>query len=381
MPPQPEPVQEPAPTYQEPVQQPAPAPEPVAAPVPEPVASKTLPEPRRRLEKKASPSKPKEDRSLIPVLLLVLLLFAFSAGAGFFVYKEMKNRSEGPVPAPLVQNPAMAEGQYIRAGWKKEAYSVLEKFVAAKSVEEKLPYVIQSANLKANMDSFYGGSTINDQDTPADAFSVVDLTEADHKRGIFLMIFDQPPQFDIKDFFRPLAPLEVQYGIDEANLLLSTFAKVGNFATEPVRVNAFFKKTPEGLKLDWETFAQSKYRTFRNMTELPDPGQSAVFRIQISEDVPETGKPLPPTQKTYRVFDPSSPEVSARINVNVDSEIGRTLSEINWMGAQNRPIIRTATLELKWTTGDQPELQINRFICWEFLHLGGQADPLAAPKR
>jgi hypothetical protein len=146
-------------------------------------------------------------------------------------------------------------------------------------------------------------------------------------------------------------------------------------------VNAFFKRTPEGLKLDWETFAQSKYRTFRNMIELPDPGQAAVFRVQISEDVPDTGKPLPSTKKTYRVFDPSSPESSARINVNVDSEIGRTLSEINWIGAQNRPIIRTATVELKWSAGDQPELQINRFICWEFLHLGGQAAPLAAPKR
>lgn len=338
---------------------------------------------RRRLDQKSSaPTKAAEDKSLIPVLLISLLLLAFAAGAGFFVYQEMKNRSASPLLAPVVRNPEMEESQFIRSGWKKEAYSVLEKFVAAKTVEEKLPYVIQSPNLKANMDSFYGGSVINDQDTPADAFSVVDLTEADHKRGIFLMIFDQPPQFDIKDFFRPLAPLEVQYGIDEANLLLSTFAKVGNFATEPVRVNAFFKKTPQGLRLDWETFAQSKYRTFRNMVELPDPGQSAVFRIQISEDVAETGAALPSTQKSYRIFDPSSPELSARINVNVDSEIGRILSEINWRGGtQTRPIIRTATVELKWTTGDQPELQINRFICWEFLHLGGQADPLAAPKR
>ena len=350
-----------------------------APPVTEPAPSSS--EPRRRLEKKSAPSKPKEDKSLIPVLLVSLAFLSIVAGAGYFVYQELQNRQQGPLATlQPASNPQMAESQYNRIGWKKDAYALLEKFVAAKTVEEKLPYVIQSANLKANMDSFYGGSTINDQDTPADAFSVVELTEADHKRGIYLMIFDQPPQFDIKDFFHPLAPLEVQYGIDEASILLSTFAKVGNFATEPVRVNAFFKKTPQGLKLDWETFAQSKYRTFRNMIELPDPGQSAVFRIQISEDVPETGKPLPPTQKTYRVFDPSSPEISARINVNVDSEIGRTLSEINWMGEQNRPVIRTATLELKWTTGDQPELQISRFICWEFLHLGGKADPLAAPK-
>jgi hypothetical protein len=198
-----------------------------------------------------------------------------------------------------------------------------------------------------------------------------------------MMVFDQPPQFDMKEFFRPLASLEVQYGLDEADLLLSTLARVGNFAMEPLRVHAFFKRTPQGLKLDWETFAQTKYRTLQSFLVLPEAGVSGVFRVFIIEDVPDKNR-LEMGTRTYRVADPAnSSSDTARINVAVDSEIGRTLSIINWRGTrESRPISRTATMELRWT-GDpaEPKLEIGRFICWEFLGLGGDSQaPTAAIK-
>lgn len=353
--------------HHEPVQAPVES----AAPVPQP-----LPQ-RRSSAKSETHAEPK--KSVAPVIALSCLLLAFAAGAGYVVFKEMKNReTKLLVPAPSV-NSAMAESQYMRIGWQKEAYGVLEKFLAAKTAEAKIPYIIDGERLKPQVEAFYGGSVINDQDTPADAFSVNDLTDEDKKRGIFMLTFDQPPQFEMKEFFRPLASLEVQYGLNEADLLLSTMARVGNFATEPVRISAFFKKTPQGLKLDWETFAQTKYRTFQTLVELPEAGQGGVFRIVISEDVPETGRALAAGVKTYRMWDPASPEASARVNVNIDSEIGRTLSKIDWRGKENRPVNSTATVELKWVGADQPKLEITRFICWEFLHLGGSET--ASPAR
>jgi hypothetical protein len=53
--------------------------------------------------------------------------------------------------------------------------------------------------------------------------------------------------------------------------------------------------------------------------------------------------------------------------------MGRALSLINWRGTkENRPITRTATMELKWNgEPTAPELEISRFLCWEFLGLGG----------
>jgi hypothetical protein len=160
--------------------------------------------------------------------------------------------------------------------------------------------------------------------------------------------------------------------VDEADLLLSTLARVGNFAMEPLRVHAFFKRTADGLKLDWEIFAQTKYRTLQNFVELPEVGQAGVFRVFIVEDVPDKGRAVAGT-RTYRVADPANTGDTARVNVKVDSEIGRELSLINWRGTkENRPITRTATMELKWNgEPTAPELEISRFLCWEFLGLGG----------
>ena len=194
-----------------------------------------------------------------------------------------------------------------------------------------------------------------------------------------MMTYDQPPQFALKDFFRPLASLEVQYGVDEADILLSTMARVSNFAMEPVRVHAFFKRTDAGLKLDWEVFAQTKYRLFQSFVELPDIGRPETFRVLMVEDVPDKGQGVSGT-RTYRLVDPANMGDSARINVLLDSEIGRALSIINWRGTkQTEPITRTATVELAWTgQTDNPTLEIKRFICWEFLGLGGKEIPATA---
>jgi hypothetical protein len=274
---------------------------------------------------------------------------------------------------------AANDANYIRIGWQKEAYELLRGYMAATDTKGKIPFILKDEELAPRIEEFYGGGVIVDSDSPAEAFSIYELSEEDRKRGLFMMIYDQPPQFEMKEFFRPLASLEVQYGVDEADLLLSTLARVGNFAMEPLRVHAFFKRTDKGLKLDWEIFAQTKYRTLQNFVELPEVGQTGVFRVFIIEDVPEKGRPVAGT-RTYRVADPANTGDTARVNVKVDSEVGRALSLINWRGTkESRPITRTATVELKWTgEPDAPELEISRFICWEFLGLGGQETPSTA---
>jgi hypothetical protein len=80
------------------------------------------------------------------------------------------------------------------------------------------------------------------------------------------------------------------------------------------------------------------------------------------------------------VADPANTGDTARVNVKVDSEMGRALSIINWRGTkENRPITRTATVELKWGgEPTAPELEISRFICWEFLGLGGRQPSASA---
>jgi hypothetical protein len=329
--------------------------------------------------KAADPVAQTNKSRLIPLMLVILLLIAGTGTAVYFIADELGRKVQNPEISALAPDPLTAEANYLRIGWQKEAYQLLGDFIAAKSSTEKLPFILKGAELESKLRDFYGDDAINDSDTPAEAFSVLELPEEDRKRGLFMMTYDQPPQYEMKEFFRPLATLEVQHGIDEADLLLSILAKVGNFTTEPLRVHAFFKRTPEGLKLDWEVFVQTKYRTFETFVKVPEIGSIGIFRVLIVEDVPEKGR-LETGTRTYRLVDPANIGDSARINVKFDSETGRALSIINWRGGRdNQPITRTATVELKWTgEASAPELEISRFICWEFLGLGGQESPSTA---
>jgi len=352
-----------------PVDGPPATPEESAVEIPSKADHSELNKPKRLQNK---PVKPQRS-GLIPAMLVLLTLILLGGGIVIFASKQLGRNQQPPtLGAAVPRDPAVNEANYIRIGWQKDALQLLKNYVGATTVQEKLPYVLHAQELATRMEDFYGGGVINDNDTLPEAFSVYELSEEDRKRGLFMMIYDQPPQFDMKEFFRPLASLEVQYGVDEADLLLSTLARVGNFAMEPLRVHAFFKRTPEGLKLDWEVFAQTKYRTLQNFVELPEVGHSGIFRVFVVEDVPDKGKAVAGT-RTYRVADPANTTDTARINVKVDSEAGRSLSLINWRNTkENRPITKTATVELKWTgEPNAPELEIHRFLCWEFLGLGG----------
>ena len=355
-PPQPNPAVTPV------IQSETPAPAAAAPPAPAPAAKS-----------------PKSKGILLAIIGLFLLILAGGA-AVYYISEKMGTDVTAPISTGTPENKDIREANYIRVGWQKDAYQTLQKFLAGTTVEDKLPYIIRAEKLAPQMRLFYGGVDINDSDTPVDSFSLEELSEEDRRRGLFMLVYDQPPQFALKDFFRPLAPLEVQYGVENADLLLSTFARVSNFAMQPVRVQAFFKRTDDGLKLDWETFAQTKYRLFQSFTELPDIGSSETFRVLIAEDVPDKGRGLVGS-RTYRIMDPANLADSTRVNVKLDSEIGRALSIINWRGSkQGVPINRTATVELEWTgEPERPVLVIKRFICWEFLGLGGkEPTPTAA---
>jgi hypothetical protein len=312
---------------------------------------------------------------MAPAIFMLLLVLAAGAAVHVATRLNQANGKTSIANPPAREDNTIREANYIRIGWQKDAAEVLRGFLAASDWKDKLPFILNSQALAGRVRDFYGDDTINDSDTPFDGFSIHELDEQDRKRGLFMMIYDQPPQIDMREFFRPLATLEVLHDIEESDLVYSTFARASNFDMDPLRAHAFFKRTPEGLKLDWEIFSQTKYRTLRGFVEQPAPGRSGVFRVQIMEDVPdrqheETG------WRTYRMEDPAHRSDGARVNVRVDSDLGRTLSVLNWRGIDGKPpIMRTATVELGWTGGEtDPELEIKRFICWEFLGLGGTAN-------
>lgn len=329
---------------------------------------------KAKAAKEGRPGPRKEQRRsgiLLPVMVMALLLLG--AGATWFFISRMLAGGNTPPPVDAALQSRIQEERYRKTGWQDEAREVLEQFLGARTTAGKAAWSLRGSELLPEMEAFYGGADIDDSDTPASAFSAMELLPEDVERGIHMFVYDLPPQFELKEFFRPLAPLEVQYGLERADVLLASMAQVSNFESGPLKVYAFFKRTPDGLRLDWETFVQTKYRTFRNFIEIPEAGRARVFRVYLLEDVPEKGR-APAGTRTYRVVDPAHTSDAVRVSVPVDSEMGRALSILNWRGIKDaRPSTKTATVELEWSQEESPRVLLKRFICWEFLGIGGEA--------
>ncbi|MBK1828385.1 hypothetical protein JIN81_15230 [Haloferula rosea] len=372
-------VSEPAAVPVEPAKE-VPKETPQQAETPEPVVETPVESPVAAAEgeKAVGENRPRKKRSVpVGALVVLLLLAAVVVGAVMFVPKLLKS-PDGPTGVQGTVNRELREKQYLEGGWEKDAREVLGRFLAAERSAGKAAYSIRGSELLEEMDDFYDGLRIDDSDTPEEAFAVFPLLMADKQRGIFMLTYDQPPVFELDEFFVPLSPLAVQHGVEDPGLLLATVARRSNFTAEPLKVHALFKRTPDGLRVDWETFVQTKYRTMRDFLELPAAGTRKVFRVIIAETVPENRR-VPAGYRTYMIADPAYPkEDSARVNVAVDSEIGQALSILNWRGTkEGRATSKTATIELGWSHEATPQLEVTKFICWEFLGVGGEAIPSA----
>jgi hypothetical protein len=322
-------------------------------------------------EMEAAPPKKAKRSSLVVPIVVMLVLFLLLAG----VWACLKAFPDAFKTAPAAMNTAeqskLKEEAYLNDGWHDDAVAVLDHFLEAETPEKKAAYVLNGQAELPAMTAFYKARKVDDSDTPALAFASYPLPESDRKRGMFMLMYDQPPQLKLRESFYPISTLELQNGLEDPDMLLSAAASASNFASEPIKVQALFKRTPDGLRLDWPTFVQTKYHLFRDFIDFPVAGHSSVFRVLVQEDVPEKGRGAQ-GERSYKVFDPGNVADFTRVNVPVDSDIGRALSEINWIGTKSsRMDWRTATLELGWSTEATPQLILKRFICWEFLGLGG----------
>lgn len=195
------------------------------------------------------------------------------------------------------------------------------------------------------------------------------------------MQYERPAQYDMREFFRPVAPLEIQHRLEEPDLLLSAFASRQNFAMQPVRVMAFFKKVDNKLLLDWDVFTQTKYRTLRHFVTHPSPNGAKEFRVMAREVLPAGESAGSEQERVFRLSDPAHANDYVDVPVAMDSPEGRILSELAWINLPGREAQhRYATVELSWVQeGERNLVNLDRILCWEFLGLGGEegnADPI-----
>lgn len=290
------------------------------------------------------------------IAVLVILLLLLGGGAAFYFLTQNNTDDLAPPSFTIPTNvkPVTPANQY--AGWDKEAKEVLEKFLAGTSAEEKLPYIYDADRLGTEVTEFYGDVLINDSDTPASDFQVRALPETDMSRGIFMLTYNQPLKTPLQNF-----------GTSQDNNEDTT--------QQPVIVHAFFKRTEDGLKVDWNVFAQTKYRLLQNFVENSEIDDSSIFRVLLTTDAAAEGEAA---TRTYRIVDPMNMQESVEVEVKADSTVGRALSELQSTDESSKePTARTATVELGWTDASgEPKLEIKRLVSWEFLGLGGTEIPV-----
>jgi len=253
----------------------------------------------------------------------------------------IEDPADAPAEAARVDDPPPFDEQaFLDGGWKSEASEVLRGFITATSLEDRITYVMDPERVKNAMQAIEQQDAMLWQELSLDDFKHIELPEADRRRGIFLMLRETPG--------------------DDPD-------------TASGRSYAFFKRTNDGLKLDFEIFSQTTGQSFDKFIEAPQPGVSKIFRVFITED-PESLRDSTTSHRAYFVAGLSNFSTATRIRTTTGSPVGRILNAVNFTSEDGaRRIMRNATVELRWTDHpDHSSLELSKFICWEFLGLGGQ---------
>lgn len=267
--------------------------------------------------------------------------------------------------------PSHLSQDYQREGWKKDALAVLDQFINAKTLEQRMAVCLQTPTLERDMRVFYQEYPFDHTDSPVAAFSFMPLEQIDTSRGLFSMSYHRPIQFELGEFFRPIPPLKVQMGLEEPGTLLTFFAQRDNFLMDPLKVQPFFLK-PEGeeMRIDWYTFVQARFNLIEKFSTEKKLGSKGVFRVYMVQDVTIDSASEGSDVMTYRLFEPADLEISMRAVVPLGTEVAKALEPLNWIGMpEKRRSGRTATVEVSVVDG---EFVISDFICYEFLGLGGK---------
>ncbi|MDG1358477.1 MAG: hypothetical protein P8P36_09815 [Akkermansiaceae bacterium] len=304
-------------------------------------------------------------------IVLIVLLSVIIGLAAWLAYQDEGAVVEGGLQAEAEGSVTAEElrQEWITHGWKKEASQVLAGFMAAKSIDERMKYAIANDGVLDDLREFYPPGS-DDRDTPIEFFAHRSGAIQDHERGIFRMQYRQPGQVELSEYFAPIGTLDKIMEIKGATLIDMAYAIDKSNVSAPIAVVAFFKGTEEGLKLDASIFIQGKFRTFRSFVDYPKLGHKKIFRVAISESIDHELRD-DQQYRSYRIQDFAYPEEHVNVAVKADSKIGRALADINWRGMNREYQSRNATIELGWSKDKPARLQIERFICWEFLGVGG----------
>ena len=308
-------------------------------------------------------------KGTVPMVCAAIVILLLAGGATIWLAGKKEKDQTDSSDVTTVDQPAEPKEDGIEEDWKEEISEVLNDFLIASTPEEKMKYVIAYKGVLEDLKTYFPAGEVTD--TPLSSFSFYDANEEDRKRGIFLMRYRRPAQIDIREYFAPIGSLEMVMGQASPTLIETAYRIDEESLSEPVGINAFFKKTDDGLKLDSSVFIQGKFRTFKAFTEYAQPGKSKIFRVVINETFSHALRE-DTSRRAYKFADFAYPQDFVNLPIEIDSEEGNVLSKLNWRGTNKSVFHRTATVELTWSDTSPSKLELKRVLCWEFLGVGGE---------
>jgi len=299
-------------------------------------------------------------RGLWLSLGLGMVLVLMAVVAGVYVWSREPSSADGTSVVPDIVD--------FSARVNESAKLTLSGFLTAENAPSLAARVIDGETKLPEIKRYLAQNGALSKPGELDEISSIPISKDDLKRGIAGLIYQQDPPVDLMPM-NPLIPLAAKtVGPLEQMAMASTLQ-----GKKPRRALALFKRKGEQMLLEWDLFVQTWDRTlaaFRD-GELGDGPMR--FRVLVAADIPvsENGETL--GSAVFRIQDPLHTEDIIRVQTKCFSSEERRLLEYDrttpGMSARVGSS-RTATLDLVRdpATG---RIEISRFVCWEFLGIGG----------
>lgn len=298
---------------------------------------------------------------------IVALLVIMIAGSILIYIQTVKQLP--PALPPASRQPETSDSTVLALTWHNQAREVLENFFSARNAGEKARCVIGGIKTVERLQSTWGNQLFEESAIPVEDFAPIFTGTEDGIEPIYLLMYDRPVQFELKTFFRPLVSMEVMQGVETLDPLTKTLTDPSNFELEPLKVQVYLKPCEDGLRLDYDLYLQTRYRTLQKFVEEAPVNSAGTFRVVMVEDVP-----LPTEKKKqlriYRVTDPVHLSDSYRCCTSSASDIAKKMSEIHWYGSVGaKAHFTAATVTLRKISTET--ILLENLICWDFEGLAG----------
>jgi hypothetical protein len=300
-------------------------------------------------------------------LFMVVLLTVMITGSTVFYLKFI--RPSPPVLLLLAQQPAESDPTILSLTWQNHAREVLGNFFQATTAEEKARYVIGGLQTVERLRSTWGDQLLEETAIPVEDFAPIFTGSEEGIIPIYLLMYDRPVQYQIKTFFRPLVSMEVMQGAEQLDPLTKTLTDPSNFEQAPLKVQIYLKPCEDGLRLDYDLYLQTRYRTLQQFVDKAPVNAEGTFRVVLVEDAPlpvEKKKQL----RIYRITDPVHLSDSYRCCASSTSEIAQKMSDIHWYGIPGKKAhFAAATVTLRKISAET--ILLEKLVCWDFDGLAG----------